>query len=55
MSTLNFEVVAKRAKFSKKNKYLDLELKVINRATQKVVKKLANKAILKELKNDDLY
>lgn len=55
MSTLNFEVVAKRARFSKKNKYLDLELKVINRATQKVVKKLANKAILKELKNDDLY
>jgi hypothetical protein len=33
MSTLNFEVVAKRAKFPQKNKYLDLELKVIDRAT----------------------
>lgn len=52
MSTLNFEVVAKRAKFSQKKKYLDLELKVINRATQKVVKKLANKTILKELKGN---
>ncbi len=52
MSTLNFEVVAKRAKFSKKNKYLDLELKVIDKATQKVVKKLANKTILKELKGN---
>ncbi len=26
MSTLSFEVVAKRAKFSKKSKYVDLEL-----------------------------
>jgi hypothetical protein len=62
MLTLSFEVVANRAKFSKKCKYVNLEFEVIHRATYRVVKKLVNRAIEKverklesQVQNDDLY